>query len=91
MKHHVADFNSLFNAISLQLHKAHIILVYPPNFVILKVVDTSPDTKNDSLSGNKLAELETGAFIKVPFFIKNNEFIKVNTKLLQYVSRVKRS
>ena len=68
-----------------------IILVYPPNFVILKVVDTSPDTKNDSLSGNKLAELETGAFIKVPFFIKNNEFIKVNTKLLQYVSRVKRS
>ena len=43
-----------------------------------------------SLSGNKLAELETGAVIKVPFFIKNGELIKVNTKLSQYISRDKR-
>lgn len=62
----------------------------PPNFIILKVVETSSDLKNDSLSGNKSAELETGAVIKVPFFIKNGELIKVNTKLSQYVARIKR-
>jgi elongation factor P len=68
-----------------------VILVTPPNFVTLEVTDTSHDTKNDSLSGNKLATLETGAVIKVPFFIKNNELVKINTKLSQYVSRINRS
>ena len=74
----------------ITLWNNRIILVYPPIFVVLKVIDTSPDTKNDSLSGNKLATLETGAIIKVPFFIKNNELVKINTKLSQYVSRIKR-
>lgn len=68
----------------------NIILISPPNFITLKVIDTSPDTKNDSLSGSKLAKLETGALIRVPFFIKNEEFVKINTKLSQYISRVKR-
>jgi hypothetical protein len=33
--------------------------------------------------------METGATIKVPFFIKNNELVRINTKLSQYISRVK--
>ena len=75
----------------ITLWNNRVIMVTPPNFVVLEVINTSNDAKNDSLSGNKLAELETGAVVKVPFFIKKNELVKINTKLSQYVSRIKRS
>lgn len=67
------------------------ILVTPPDCMTLKIIDTVSGTKNSSVasSGNKLATLSTGIVIKVPVFIKIGEFIKVNTQLGVYVSRVK--
>ncbi|GAG97770.1 unnamed protein product, partial [marine sediment metagenome] len=62
----------------------------PPNFVILKIVDTDPGLKGDtSGGGNKPATLETGAVVKVPLFIQNGESIKVDTRTGEYVSRAK--
>lgn len=66
------------------------ILVTPPSYVQLKVIKTMTISKNFIAStGNKLATVSTGAIIKVPFFIKKGELIKVNTHLGTYISRIK--
>lgn len=61
-----------------------------PNFVNLKVTETEPAVKGDTVSGaTKNATLETGASIKVPLFVDNDDLIKVDTRVGEYVSRVK--
>jgi len=66
------------------------LLVEAPNFVELKIVETDPGLKGDTAQGGiKPARLETGATVRVPLFVEEGEIIKVNTKLGEYVSRVK--
>ena len=62
--------------------------VEPPNTVTLKVVETDPGLKGDtSGGGGKPAKLETGAVVRVPLFIHQDEIIKVNTRTGEYISR----
>jgi elongation factor P len=64
------------------------ITVMPPNTVTLKIVDTDPGLKGDtSGGGGKPATLETGAVVRVPLFIQQDEIIKVNTRTGEYISR----
>ena len=66
------------------------LLVEAPNFVELKIVETDPGLKGDTSQGGiKPALLETVATVRVPLFIEEGELIRVNTKLGEYVSRVK--
>ena len=66
------------------------ILVMPPIFVVLRVVETDPGVRGDtSGGGSKPAKLETGAVVRVPLFIAEGELIKVDTRTAEYVSRVK--
>jgi elongation factor P len=66
------------------------IAVLPPNFVILKIVETDPGVRGDTATGGgKPAKLETGAVVRVPLFVDNGEVIKVDTRSGEYVSRVK--
>ena len=66
------------------------LLVTPPNFVELQIVETDPGMRGDtSGGGGKPAKLETGATVRVPLFVQNNEAIKVDTRTGAYVSRVK--
>ncbi len=66
------------------------IIVTPPNFVELKVVETEPGVRGDtSGGGSKPATLETGAVVRVPLFIEEGEALKVDTRTGDYVSRVK--
>jgi elongation factor P len=64
--------------------------VTPPNFVVLKIVDTDPGVRGDtSGGGGKPATLETGAVVRVPLFVQKEELIKVDTRTGEYLSRVK--
>jgi len=64
--------------------------VSPPNFVVLKIVETDPGVRGDtSGGGGKPAKLETGAVVRVPLFVQEGELIKVDTRTATYVSRVK--
>jgi elongation factor P len=64
--------------------------VTPPNFVTLKIVETDPGLRGDTSSGgNKPALLETGATVRIPLFVQNNELIKIDTRTGSYVSRAK--
>jgi len=66
------------------------ILVVPPIFVVLRVVETDPGLRGDtSGGGSKPAKLETGAVVRVPLFISEGELIKVDTRNAEYVSRMK--
>jgi elongation factor P len=66
------------------------LVVEPPQFVELKIVETDPGLKGDTAQGGiKPAKLETGATVRVPLFIEEGEFIRVNTRTGEYVSRVK--
>jgi len=66
------------------------ISVQPPNFVELKIVQTDPGVRGDtSGGGGKPATLETGAVVRVPLFVNQDELIKVDTRSGEYVSRVK--
>ena len=62
----------------------------PPNFAILKIAETDPGVRGDTASGGtKPAILETGAVVKVPLFIEEDDLLKIDTRTGEYVSRAK--
>lgn len=74
----------------LTLYNGAPIAVTPPNFVVLEIIETDPGLRGDtSGGGGKPAKLETGAVVRVPLFVQQGEFIKVDTRTGEYVSRVK--
>ena len=67
-----------------------ILSVELPAYVELRVTYTEPGVRGDTAnSPSKPATVETGATIKVPLFIENDELIRVNTTTYDYDSRVK--
>lgn len=61
-----------------------------PAFVELEVTYAEPGVRGDTAnSPKKPVEVETGATIMVPLFIEQGQRIKVDTRTLEYVERVK--
>jgi len=59
-----------------------------PASVELKVTDTEPGVKGDTVSNvTKPATLETGAVVQVPLFVNVGERIKVDPREARYISR----
>jgi elongation factor P len=60
-----------------------------PAQVELAVAYTEPATRGDTASGSvtKAAKLETGLEIRVPFFVKEGEKVKVNTETREFAGR----
>jgi elongation factor P len=74
----------------MMLYNGEPLSVTPPNFTELRIVETDPGLRGDtSGGGGKPATLETGAVVRVPLFVDNEELIKVDTRTGEYVSRVK--
>ncbi|HUT03171.1 MAG TPA: elongation factor P [bacterium] len=60
-----------------------------PIFVNLKVAETEPGMRGDTVSGaTKLAVLSTGAAIQVPLFVEEGEVLRVDTRTKSYCERV---
>ncbi|MBX4180815.1 elongation factor P [Sodalis sp. CWE] len=76
---------------TLTLWNGEPIIVNPPNFVELEIINTDLNLKGDTLGGssNKLAILKTGAVVKVPLFLRTGETVKIDTRSGEYVSRIK--
>jgi len=61
-----------------------------PMFVELKIARTDPGVRGDTASGgSKPATLETGAVVKVPFYLNEGDIIKVDTRTGTFIERVK--
>ena len=59
-----------------------------PNMVELKIIETDPNFKGDTSSGGtKPAKVETGAVVAVPFFIEQDEVIRIDTRTGEYLGR----
>ena len=61
-----------------------------PMFVELKIARTDPGVRGDTASGgSKPATLETGAVVKVPFYLNEGDVVKVDTRSGIFIERVK--
>ena len=64
--------------------------VTPPAHVELKIVETDPGMRGDTVTGGtKPAKLETGAMVKVPLFLNEGETIRVDTRSAEYIARAR--
>ena len=78
------------NTVTVQMRESQPIGIELPTFVDLKIVETAPGLKGDTVSGGtKPATLETGLVIQVPPFINEGELIRVDTNDGKYLERVK--
>ncbi len=76
--------------VNILYYKGEPISVALPIFVELEVIETEPGFKGDTASGgSKPAVVETGASIKVPFHINEGDRIKIDTRTMEYIERVK--
>lgn len=75
--------------VNILTHEGRIIGVDLPSHVELEVVDTPPAEKgNTAQGGTKPATLETGAIVNVPFFVKNGDKLRIDTRTNEYLDRV---
>jgi elongation factor P len=71
------------------LYNGNAIAVDLPANVVVQIVSSEPGVKGDTASGaTKPATLASGAVVNVPLFIKEGEWIKVDTTTGQYQERV---
>ncbi|MEC7984645.1 MAG: elongation factor P [Myxococcota bacterium] len=62
-----------------------------PNFIEAEISFCEPGIKgNTATGGNKPAKLSCGASVQVPLFVEQGEWIRVDTRTNEYVSRVKK-
>jgi len=77
------------NPVRILRYEDELIGVELPINVELKVVQTDPGVRGDTVSAmTKPAKLETGASIQVPPFINEGDLIKVDTRSGTYMERV---
>ncbi len=71
--------------------KGEVVDIELPKFVDLKVEETEPGVKGDTVSGgSKPAKLETGLVVNVPLFVNEGDTIRVDTRTGEYVERVEK-
>jgi elongation factor P len=75
--------------VNVTLFNGNAIGIELPPSVVLQITHSEPGVKGDTASGaTKPATLSTGATINVPLFIKEGEWVKVDTASGQYLERV---
>ncbi|MGD2278642.1 MAG: elongation factor P [Candidatus Omnitrophota bacterium] len=83
-----ADYMKENTTVTANIYDGKVMSVTPPIQVILKIVETEPGFRGDTVSGaTKPATLETGKVVKVPLFVENGELIKVDTRTGEYAGR----
>ena len=76
--------------VTVVFHENRPIEVELPNSVDLRVVETSPGFRGDTVSGGtKPATLETGAVVQVPLFVNPVEVVRVDKRTGSYLERVR--
>ncbi|MEO7330442.1 MAG: elongation factor P [Minicystis sp.] len=77
--------------VDITLYNGAPIGVSLPAHVTLQIVTSEPGVKGDTASGaTKPATVSTGAVVNVPLFVKENEWIKIDTETGKYLERVNR-
>jgi elongation factor P len=76
--------------VTVVFHDDTPIAVELPNAVDLRITETAPGLRGDTVSGgSKPATLETGAVVQIPLFVETGEVIRVDTRTGTYLERVR--
>lgn len=76
------------DSVTLTFYQGMVIGVDLPIAVELEVKETPPDVRGDTSSGGtKPAVMETGLVVNVPFFIKEGDILKIDTRTGEYLTR----
>jgi elongation factor P len=74
--------------VTVDYYQGRALKVTLPNVVELRIDQTDPGLKGDTVSGgSKPATLETGAVVNVPLFIERGEVVRVDTRTGEYLGR----
>jgi elongation factor P len=76
--------------VTVVFHEETPIGVELPNAVDLRVIETAPGFRGDTVTGgSKPATLETGAVVQVPLFVTSGEVVRIDTRTGAYLERVR--
>lgn len=76
--------------VDIAMYEGEPITVEPPATVVLKVTYAEPGAKgNTATNVLKPVKVETGAEVRVPLFVNEGDYIKINTETGEYQERVK--
>jgi len=75
------------SVVNVSFYQDEVLDVELPAAVELKVVDTAPGFKGDTVSGGKPATMETGLVVQVPFFVNVGDVLKIDTREGKYLGR----
>ncbi|PKL40675.1 MAG: elongation factor P [Spirochaetae bacterium HGW-Spirochaetae-1] len=79
------------DVVDITIYEELPIAIEPPASVILKVTYAEPGAKGDTATNvTKPVQVETGTEVKVPLFINQGDYIKINTETGEYLERVKK-
>jgi len=83
-----ADYLKESMTVTVKIHEGSVLAIDPPIHVVLKIVQTDPGFRGDTVSGaTKPATLETGKVVKVPLFVEQGQMVKVDTRTGEYIER----
>ncbi|MBF0493568.1 MAG: elongation factor P [Candidatus Omnitrophica bacterium] len=75
--------------ITVNFHDNKLLSVTMPIHVVLKVIETEPGFKGNTVTGaNKPAKVESGKTVRVPLFVNAGDVIKIDTRTGEYIERV---
>jgi elongation factor P len=83
----VAKFLKEGFVVNISFYGEEVLDIDLPSSVELKVTETSPGFKGDTVSGGKPATMETGAVVQVPFFVNVGDLLKIDTREGKYLGR----
>jgi elongation factor P len=75
----------------IMFFKGSPISVNPPMFMNLLVTEAPPGIKGNTAQGggSKPVTLETGLVLQAPLFIESGDILKIDTRTIEYIERVK--
>lgn len=80
--------NTVLDAIE---YNGNVINIELPIKMEFKVVEAPPAIRGDTAQGGvKQVKIETGAYLNVPLFINQDDIVRVNTEVGEYVERVEK-
>jgi elongation factor P len=76
--------------VNIAMYEGEPVTIEPPQTVVLKVTYAEPGLRGDTATNvKKSVTVETGAEVKVPLFVNEGDFIKINTETGEYLERAK--
>ena len=78
------------DVVNIAMYEGEPVTIEPPQTVILKVTYAEPGARGDTATNvKKPVTVETGAEVKVPLFVNEGDYIKINTETGEYLERAK--